>query len=46
MNMLYEKYKNLKIDGRWIGLENGGGMPCFCIPIGDEIIGWDNGINY
>ena len=29
MNMLYEKYKNLKIDGSWIGLELGGGMPCF-----------------
>ena len=24
MNMLYEKYKNLKIDGSWIGLELGG----------------------
>ena len=46
MNMLYEKYKNLKIDGSWIGLELGGGMPCFCIPIGAEIIGWDNGIHY
>ena len=26
MNMLYEKYKNLKIDGSWIGLELGGGI--------------------
>lgn len=39
MNMLYEKYKNLKIDGSWIGLESGGRMPCFCTPIGAEIIG-------
>ena len=46
MNMLYEKYKNLKIDGSWIGLESGGRMPCFCTPIGTEIIGWDNGIHY
>ena len=46
MNMLYEKYINLKIDGGWIGLEAGGGMPCFCTPIGAEIIGWDNGIHY
>ncbi len=46
MNMLYEKYINLKIDGGWIGLEAGGGMPCFCTPIGAEIIGWDNGIHH
>ena len=46
MNTLYEKYKNLKIDGSWIGLELGGGIPCFCTPIGTEIIGWDNGIHY
>ena len=24
----------------------GGRMPCFCTPIGAEIIGWDNGIHY
>lgn len=23
----------------------GGRMPCFCTPIGAEIIGWDNGIH-
>lgn len=46
MNALYEKYKNLKIDGSRIGLELGGETPCFCTPIGAEIIGWDNGIHY
>ena len=46
MNLLYEKYKNLKIDGSWIGLEAGAQTPCFCTPIGAEIIGWDNGIHY
>jgi hypothetical protein len=46
MNPLYEKYKNLKIDGSWIGLEAGTQTPCFCTPIGAEIIGWDNGIHY
>ncbi|USF28592.1 hypothetical protein N510_003555 [Firmicutes bacterium ASF500] len=46
MNLLYEKYKNLKIDGSWIGLETGAQTPYFCTPIGAEIIGWDNGIHY
>lgn len=46
MNQLYEKYKNLKIDGSWIGLELGAETPYFCTPIGAEIIGWDNGIHY
>ena len=46
MNPLYVKYKNLKIDGSWIGLEAGTQTPCFCTPIGAEIIGWDNGIHY
>ena len=46
MNLLYEKYKNLKIDGSWIGLEAGTQTPYFCTPIGAEIIGWDNGIHY
>lgn len=46
MNPLYEKYKNLKIDGSWIGLEAGAQTPYFCTPIGAEIIGWDNGIHY
>ena len=41
-----EKYKNLKIDGSWIGLEAGAQTPYFCTPIGAEIIGWDNGIHY
>lgn len=46
MNTLYEKYKNLKIDGKWIGLEPGTETPYFCTPVGAEIIGWDNGIHY
>ena len=46
MNPLYEKYKNLKIDGSWIGLEAGAQTPYFCTPIGAEIIGWNNGIHY
>ena len=46
MNLLYEKYKNLKIDGSWIGLEAGAQTPYFCTPIGAEIIGWNNGIHY
>ena len=46
MDALYEKYKNLKIDGSRIGLELGEETPCFCTPIGAEIIGWDNGIHY
>ena len=46
MDALYEKYKNLKIDGSWIGLEPGEETPYFCTPIGAEIIGWDNGIHY
>lgn len=46
MDPLFEKYKGLKIDGGWIGLEPGETMPYFCTPIGAEIIGWDNGIHY
>lgn len=46
MNTLYKKYKSLKIDGSQIGLEQDGGVPYFCTPIGAEIIGWDNGIHY
>ncbi len=46
MNTLYEKYKTLKIDGSWIGLEPGAETPYFCTPVGAEIIGWDNGIHY
>lgn len=46
MNTLYEKYKNLKIDGSWIGLALGEGTPYFFTPVGAEIIGWDNSIHY
>lgn len=46
MDTHWEKYKNLKIDGQWIGLESGEGTPYFCTPAGAKIIGWDNGIHY
>ena len=38
MNTLYEKYKNLKIDGSWIGLELGGGIPCFAHLLGLKLL--------
>lgn len=41
MYPLYEKYKNLTIDGGWIGLEFGEETSCFCTPVGAEIIGWN-----
>lgn len=43
----YQKYKNLELDGSWIGLEQGdpqGGY--FCTPKGARVIGWENGIHY
>ena len=43
MNTLYE---NLKIYGKWIGLEPGTETPYFCTLVGAEIIGWDHGIHY
>ena len=46
MDDIFEKYKKLNIDGRWIGLEAGGNDPCFCTPIGAETFGWDNGIHF
>ena len=47
MQDLYQRYRKLKIDGSYIGLEKGeedGGY--FCTPKGAKIIGWDNGIHY
>ena len=46
MNMLYERYMSLNIDGSWIGFETGDETPYFCTPLGAEILGWDNGIHY
>lgn len=44
---LYEKYKSLKIDGSYIGLERGEEIgDYFCTPIGAKVIGWDNGMHY
>lgn len=42
-----EKYEELGVDSRWIGLEKGdeeGGY--FCTPVGAHVIGWENGIHY
>ena len=46
MNDIFEKYKELNIDGSWIGLEARGNVPWFCTPIGAETFGWDNGIHF
>ena len=47
MNELYERYKKLKIDGSYIGLEKGDeNGDYFCTPVGAKVIGWDNGIHY
>ena len=49
MKSWYEQYRELMLDGSWIGLEapnpNDAG-PYFCTPVGAQIIGWDNGIHY
>ena len=43
----YEKYCQLKIDGRWIGLEKSDMcMKYFCTPIDATVIGWENSIHY
>ena len=44
---MYEKYCQLDIDGRWIGLENGSlCVEYFCTPINATVIGWENSIHY
>ena len=44
---MYEKYCQLEIDGRWIGLEKGDMcMEYFCTPINATVIGWENSIHY
>ena len=44
---MYEKYCQLKIDGRWIGLEKSDlCVDYFCTPINATVIGWENSIHY
>ena len=44
---MYEKYCQLKIDSRWIGLEkNDLCVDYFCTPINATVIGWENSIHY
>jgi len=44
---MYEKYCQLDIDGRWIGLEKGDMcMEYFCTPVDAIVIGWENSIHY
>ncbi len=44
---MYEKYCQLDIDGRWIGLERTEvDTVYFCTPVDAKIIGWENGIHY
>lgn len=43
----YEKFCQLGIDGRWIGLEKGDmNIEYFCTPVDASIIGWENNIHY
>ena len=46
MDILCEKYRELRLDGSLIGLERADGPAYFCTPVGAEVIGWDNGIHY
>ena len=44
---MYEKYCQLEIDGRWIGLEKSEMcVEYFCTPINATVIGWENCIHY
>lgn len=44
---MYEKYCQLEIDGRWIGLEKSDMcMEYFCTPLDATVIGWENSIHY
>ena len=44
---IYEKYCQLNIDGRWIGLEKSDlSVDYFCTPINATVIGWENNIHY
>lgn len=46
MDELYEQYRDLNLDGRWIGLELAEGPSYFCTPLGAKVLGWDGGIHY
>jgi len=43
---MYEKFSQLDIDTRLIGLEKGGYGEYFCTPVNATIIGWENSIHY
>lgn len=44
---MYEKYCQLNIDGRWIGLEKSDMcVEYFCTPLDATVIGWENSIHY
>ncbi len=44
---IYKKYKALKVDMTYINLEKGDETAdYFCTPIGANVIGWENGIQY
>lgn len=44
---MYEKYCQLDIEGRWIGLEKSDMcVDYFCTPIDAAVIGWENSIHY
>lgn len=44
---MYEKFCQLQIDGRWIGLEKSDSdITYFCTPVDAQIIGWENCIHY
>ena len=44
---MYEKYCQLDIDGRWIGLEKSAlCVEYFCTPVNAAVIGWENSIHY
>lgn len=44
---MYEKYCQLNIEGRWIGLEKSDMcVDYFCTPVDAAVIGWENSIHY
>ena len=44
---MYEKFFQLGIDGRWIGLKKSDiCMEYFCTPVNATVIGWENSIHY
>jgi len=44
---MYEKFCQLGIDGRWIGLEKSDMcVEYFCTPVNATVIGWENSIHY